>query len=164
MPRPLRIRKPHAAEVRKLLRLLEEPLALWQHRRVEVLLLYAAGMNGMDIAQALQIHFNTVYADLRAFGQQGLACVQDHRSAGAPVRIDEAHQQTIRRIADQPPAAWGLPYGRWSMRKLRDYLVQQRLIPKISAEHLRRLLKKRGSPFVASGAKSLVPIPAVGRF
>jgi hypothetical protein len=46
----------------------------------------------------------------------------------------------------------GLPYGRWSLAKLRAYLIQPRLLKTISREHLRRVRKKGGWLFVASRA------------
>jgi hypothetical protein len=50
----------------------------------------------------------------------------------------------MARIAEQSPTEFGLPYGRWSLAKLRAYLIHpRRLLKTISREHLRRLLKKR---------------------
>jgi transposase len=119
MPRSLTTRKPKAAEIRQLNKLLEEPLTAWQCRRAEVILLYAAGMNAVDIAQTLDVHFNAIYADLRAFDQQGLASIKQTRSVGAPARITDAQTAEILRLAELPPYELGLPYGRWSVEKLR---------------------------------------------
>ncbi|MGA9923653.1 MAG: hypothetical protein WBQ29_09635, partial [Isosphaeraceae bacterium] len=43
----------------------------------------------------------------------------------------------------QAPTTLGLPLGRWSLAKLRAYLIRQRIVPTISREHLRRVLKKQ---------------------
>jgi transposase len=51
---------------------LERELTAGQRRRAEVVVLYAAGWEGADIAQALAIHVNTVYSDLKAFERDGL--------------------------------------------------------------------------------------------
>jgi hypothetical protein len=49
----------------------------------------------------------------------------------------------IAQVAEQSPTEFGLPYGRWSLAKLQEYLIhQRRLLKAISREHLRRLLKK----------------------
>jgi hypothetical protein len=50
MARPLYLRKPRAAELRRLHQFLEGPLQPWQRRRAEALLLYAAGLDGQAIA------------------------------------------------------------------------------------------------------------------
>jgi transposase len=152
MARPLRIRKPRAAELRRLHQLLEGPLQSWQRRRIEALLLYAAGLDGQAIAPLLGVHRNTIYADLHAFHQHGLASLQGPRGLGAPARLTQSQIATICRLADQSPTALGLPYGRWSLAKLRAYLLKQRILKAISREHLRRLLEKRGFISAASDA------------
>jgi hypothetical protein len=52
----------------------------------------------------------------------------------------------------------GLPYGRWTLAKLRAYLIRERLIKAISREHLRRVLKKGDTASATSGASSSAPI------
>jgi len=162
MPRSLTIRKPRAAELRQLHRLLEDPLRPRQRRRAEALLLYAAGLDGQAIARLLAAHGNTIYADLRAFHQQGLASVRQPRGAGAPARLTAAQAAEIYRLAELSPSAVGLPYGRWSLAKLRAYLLKRRLVKAISREYLRRLLEKRGSTSAVSGASWSAPTPAAG--
>lgn len=54
----------------------------------------------------------------------------------------KAQAARIRRLADQPPLKQYLPYGRWSLAKLRDYVLQQSMVKHIGREHLRRLLKR----------------------
>lgn len=163
MPRSLTIRKPTTTEVRQASKLLSTTDDLRQQRRAEVLLLYAAGLQATEIAVALEVHVNTVYGDLRAFAEQGMACLKPGPPVGAPARISPALVATIQRLAELPPYECGLPYGRWSLSKLATYLRHQRLLKTISREHLRQLLKKGGSSFGASTASSSVPIHNVRR-
>jgi transposase len=114
-----------------------------QQRRAEILLLYSDGWNAVEIATSLSLHANTVYAVLHAFDRNGLAVVEPINRGGAPPRLTPDQRAAIVRIADQPPSEFGLPYGRWSLAKLRDYLIRQRILKAISREHLRRVLKKR---------------------
>jgi transposase len=156
MPRPLTVRKPCRAEIDDLNILLEQELTAGQRRRAEVLVLHAAGVEGQDIAHTLDIHVNTVYADLKAFAREGLACVHHCLQGGAPIRIREAQRTEILRLAQITPGEVGLPYGRWSLAKLCQYLIQQRIVPTISREYLRQVLKKGGCGFVISSANSAV--------
>lgn len=151
MSRSLTGRKPSAAEIPQLFAALEQDHTARQRRRAEVLVLYAAGMEAAAIAQAIGCHVNTVYADVQAFDRCGLACLQHPLQGGAPARISATQQAEIGRLADHAPGDVGLPYGRWSLAKLRQYVLQHRIVKAISREHLRRLLKKRGS---SSGALS----------
>ena len=159
MARPLTVRKPNATELHRIHRWLEEPLQPWQRRRAEVLLLHAAGRSASAMAQLLQVHPNTVYADLRDFARHGLSSLSRPRRVGAPPRLSEPQIAAIWRLADRSPTDLGLPFGRRSLAKLRAYLIRQRIVPAISREHLRRVLKKGGSASAVSNASSSASTP-----
>jgi transposase len=159
MSRPLNVRKPSPIELRQIHRWLEKPLQPWQRRHAEVLLLHAADLPACVIAHLVQAHVNTVYADFRDFARHGLPSLSRPRTTGAPPSLSREQIATIWRLASQPPTALGLPFGRWSLAKLRADLIQQRVVRAISREHLRRVLKKGGTPCVASSASSSAPIP-----
>jgi transposase len=152
MPRSSTIPRPRSDQLRKIHRLLETPLRAWQRRRAETLVLHAAGVTAADIARLLAVHVHTTYADRRAFRRLGLDAIRRPHRAGAPARRSGAQVRTIWRLAETPPYDLGLPYGRWSLAKLRAYLIRQRVLPGISREHRRRLLKKGASPFAAFSA------------
>ena len=152
MPRSVKVRKPGVAEIRHLQAFLEQDLSARQRRRAEALMLYAAGMEAASIAQALDSHVNTIYSDLRAFERNGVGCVHQRLGGGAPARLTWTQRADILRLADLPPGQVGLPYGRWSLSKLRDYLLRHRVVKAISREHLRRVLKKGGCGFATSNA------------
>lgn len=159
MSRPLIVRKPTAEELDQLHHWLEQPLKSWQRRRAEVLLLYAADGSASAIAQFLHVHRNTVYADLHAFARHGLSALSRQRKLGAPPRLSKKQIAAIWRLADRAPTTLGLPFGRWSLAKLRAYLIRERIVPAISREHLRRVLKRGGTGCAASSASSSAPIP-----
>jgi transposase len=152
MARPLTVRPPTAQQLQRIHRCLESPLQPWQRRRAEALLLVAAGHPAIFIAHLLDAHVNTIYGDFQAFARHGLRCLLPTRRPGAPARLTTAQLKAIWRLAERSPLAVGLPFARWSLAKLRAYLIRQRLVKAISREHLRRVLKKGGSVCVASGA------------
>ena len=164
MARPLKLRKPRAAEIGRLLLWVEEPLETAQQRRAQAILLYNEGMNATEIAQTLEVHPNTIYADLHAFNQWGLASIEQSTQRGRPVRLTAEQKAAICRLAEQPPCEVGLPYGRWSLSKLRTYLIRQHIVSKISCEYIRRILKKGGSVYGMSSVSYSVAIPSVQPF
>jgi transposase len=164
MTHSLTVRKPRVKEVRQLQKLLEGELNAWQRRRAEAIVLYAAGMGAAEIAQALGAHLNTIYADLHAFDQGGVNAVAQLRITGAPVQISEAQRAEILQVAQQPPTEFGLPYGRWSLSKLRTYLIKARVVKRISREHLRRVLKKGALHCGACAGNCSALIPNGWRF
>jgi transposase len=162
MARPLMIRPATPEELDQLHHLLERPLQPWQRRRLEAVLLHAAGHTAQDIAALLHVHVNTAYADLRLFHRRRLDGLLKRRSLGAPPRLTAPQRRTICRLAQQPPTELGLPYGRWSLGKFRDYLIRHRIVSAISREHLRRVLKKGGTRSAASFASSGARTPTGG--
>jgi transposase len=152
MVRSVKVRKPRIPELRRLHAALEENCNVRQRRRIEAILLHGAGMNAVTIAGGLGSHVTTIYADLRAFEQEGVDCIHHRLTGGAPARLTEAQQAEILRLADSLPADVGWPYGRWSLSKLREYLLNQGVVSAISREHLRRLLKKGDCVFAVSNA------------
>ncbi len=150
MSRPLSVRRPRVVQIRRLHHLLEGELRGWQRRRAETILLSAAGLHATEIAAFLEVHVHTVYSDLHAFEREGLRAVHPRRRQGAPPQLTTEQRAEICRLAEVPPYELGQPYGRWSLAKLRDYLIKQRLDKRISREHLRRVLEKRGFASAAS--------------
>lgn len=143
MARQLKVRLPNAAEMRQLRQILEESTHARLCRWAEALLFYGAGLDAQSIAEALAVHVNTIYTCLHRFTGMGISLFQRVPPQGAPMRITVAQLNEIARVAEQLPTEFGLPYGRWSLAKLQEYLIHQRhLLKRISREHLRRLLKK----------------------
>ncbi len=159
MSRLLKVRKPNAAEQSQLRQVLEESTTRRICRWAEALLFYSAGLNAVAIAAALELHVNTIYIYLHAFAQSGVPYLRRLRAQGAPLRISAVQVDEIARIAEQSPTEFGLPYGRWSLAKLRDHLIyQRRMLKAISREHLRRILKKRIFACAVCNASSSVTI------
>ena len=112
MPRLLKVRRPHAQEIRQLHAALEQELSARQRRRAEALLLYATGMEAARIADTLDSHVNTIYSDLRAFARAGVGCIQEHLHGGAPRRLSDAQREPrFSNSLRAPPARWAYPMG-----------------------------------------------------
>ena len=153
MARHLQVRLPNANERRQLREILEESTDARLCRWAEALLFYSAGLDAQRIADALDVHVNTIYACLHRFARLGMLLLQCVPPQGAPPRISATQLDEIARVAEQSPTEFGLPYGRWSLAKLQEYLIdQRRLLKRISREHLRRLLKKSRSTYVMFSA------------
>jgi transposase len=146
MARRLTVRKPTLAEFRRLNQCVQDAPTPRQQRAAQVLVLHYLGMNAQDIARSVGVHPNTVYADLHAFGQHGLASIrQTPPRMGTPPRLQEAQVREVRRLAEMSPVDLGEPYGHWSLATLRAYLIRHHILKAISREHLRQVLKKGAS-------------------
>ncbi len=159
MSRTLTVRLPTAREMRWLEVWLEEEHSVQVQRRAYAILYYGLGWEGQAIAEALRAHPNTIYADLHAFGRDGLACLQPLAVGGAPQRITSEQLARLWDWAERLPSDFGLLDARWTLASFREFVVRrQRLLKRISLEHLRRVLKKRIFAFGASNVSSSVGI------
>ncbi len=163
MSRSVQVRLPKPAEIRQLRALEEGASSPRQWRRAAALLLYATGMEAVEIARALAVHPNTIYTDLHAFDRQGWQALQPPPGPAASCGLTAEQIREICALADHPPYEVGLPYGRWSLAKLREYLLKKRVCRHLSREHLRRLLTTGASASGGSGARSSVTTPSGGR-
>jgi transposase len=163
MPRSLKTRKPRTVEVRQLHSLWEDELTARQRRRAEASVLHAAGLEAAESARALAVHGTTVYSDLRAVARSGVASVRHRLRGGAPGHILPQQSAESLRLAETPPGAVGLPFGRWSLAPLREYLLKRRGVRALSREHLRRVLRNGGGAFGASSASSSATPRAAAR-
>lgn len=152
MSRSLKVRKLGPREIGQLLEFVEEPLESVFQRRAQAILLHHEGMSATEIAATLQVHVNTIYTDLHAFDAHGVAAVSQLGSPGAPSHLTSQQRAEICRLADLSPQEVGLSYGRWSLSKLRTYLIRQGIVKQISRKHLWLVLKKGGCASVGFSA------------
>ena len=75
MGRTLTVRQPTSRQLHWLEVWLEDEHPAQVQRRALAILYYGLGLDGRAIARALQVHPNTIYADLHAFADDGLACL-----------------------------------------------------------------------------------------
>jgi transposase len=97
-----------------------------------------------QIAQVLQTDENQVRRVIAEFNADGMDSLRPPTRGGHPRRIDDATRERIRDVALARPCDLGEPATRWSLARLRRYLIGHRVVKAISKEHLRRLLNNMG--------------------
>jgi transposase len=93
---------------------------------------YQRGPGAGGAAQFQRRRFDSVYPRYRG---------------GRPPQFTLAQRREIKKIAKSKPAEHGLPFSRWSLAKLADFLVAEGVVEDISHEGLRELLRAEGVSF-----------------
>lgn len=117
-------------------------------RHAQVLLLsdrHRSGgrLTGGEIARTLEMHLNTVARIRRRFVLEGEIPALDRKRRQTPptppILDGHAEAQLIAICCSEPPE------GRtcWTMQMLANTLLERRIVTQISAETVRRILKKR---------------------
>jgi transposase len=112
-------------------------------RRAQTLLLAAAERIDEDIAQALHIGVATVERTRRRFVEEGLeASLREQPRPGARPKLGPKQQAFVVALACTKP-----PEGRerWTMQLLADRVVELQIVPDITDEAIRLLLKRTSS-------------------
>jgi transposase len=112
-------------------------------RRAQTLLLAAEGRIDEDIAKALHIGVATVERTRRRFVEEGLeASLREHSRPGARPKLGPKQQAYVVALACTKP-----PEGRerWTMQLLADRVVELQIVPDITDEAIRLLLKRTSS-------------------
>jgi transposase len=151
--RRLRVRRLSDDEGRQLQRIVrrgggktDRSIVKWRRSMV---VLASAGGNSVDaIARLVQTSPDRVREMIHRFNEMGMASLDPRWAGGRPRRITTDDEAFIVKTAQARPEAVGLPFTRWSLRKLAAYLADnpvRRIV--IGRERLRAILARNDVTF-----------------
>ncbi len=98
---------------------------------------------GQVIALSFNVHANTVALVRKRFVEQGLTAALSRKKqkqlSRQPVFDGAGEAHLIAISCSQPPEG----YNHWSLRLLADRVVKMEIVPRVSYETVRQILKKR---------------------
>jgi transposase len=118
-------------------------------RRAQMVLWSAQGMSVAQIAGPAFTSEDRVRDVLHNFNADGFESLYPRYAGGRPPVFTLAQRREIKKIAKSKPAEHGLPFSRWSLAKLADFLVAEGVVEDISHEGLRELLRAENVSFQA---------------
>jgi len=117
-----------------------------------VILLSATRVAIPEIVRHLGLSRPTVTHWLRRFERSGIGGLLDRPRSGRPARISSDVLRHISMVVSARPRDLGIPGTRWSLARLRQYLVRAGVVPTLSLESLRVAMKRAGLGFTSSRA------------
>lgn len=116
-----------------------------RRQRAQILLASATGMSAPQIAVVVGTDENQVRRVIHEFNTLGWESLRPFVGAGGRPRvIDQPTRDRVVAIALACPRNYGVPLNRWSLRRLRRYLVRRRIVRQLSVEGLRQILRAAG--------------------
>ena len=101
---------------------------------------------------------------VRRFNASGFATFEKQPNhPGRPIIIDGQQVRSLIRVALSRPEDLGLPFTQWSVSKSRAYCLKEDLIPPISGEWVRRLLRREGVSYQHTKTWKQSPDPSSRR-
>lgn len=126
-------------------------------QRAQILLASATGMAAPQIAQALWTDENQVRRVIREFNEDGMASLRPRTGGGQPRKSDVS--AAIVDIALARPGDLGEPGTRWTLRRLRLFLLLTEVVASVSVEGLRQTLRRAGVTYQRTRTWKTSPDP-----
>ncbi|MER5908837.1 helix-turn-helix domain-containing protein [Streptomyces mirabilis] len=102
----------------------------------------AQGQTVKDITMLMPVGEDYVRDVIHAFNEQGFGALDPKWGGGRPKTISDKVREHICLIARTSPAEWKITtFSTWSLAKLAEHLVKQKVVPTIGRETLRRILR-----------------------
>ncbi len=114
-----------------------------------MVLLSAQGMSIGRIAKVAFTSEDRVRDVIHNFNADGFDSLYPKYKGGRAPLFTLPQRREIKKIAKSKPAEHGLPFSRWSLTKLADFLVAEGVVEDISHEGLRELLRAESVSFQA---------------
>lgn len=137
----LYVRELSLTEGRKLQSILRSGRNRIKMRRAQVVLASAQGSKVPDIARRFYYSPQHVRTIVNDFNANGFSALEPKYGGGRPKTFTDDQRSLIVETALCPPDLLGRPFRRWSLAKLRDFLVAEKIVTSISLETLRQILK-----------------------
>jgi transposase len=139
----VRLRPLRPYEQKKLHRLKRQKANAVNSRHARVILLARGGLPNQEIARLCDYTAQWVRALIHRFNAGGLDAITWNPclAPGRPGRFTACALQDVAEAAISSPVAL-IGLTRWSLSKLRDYLIEQKVVASISREWLRVLLRR----------------------
>lgn len=136
------VRRLTKAQKRKIKKIVERGggMSPVKWRRSLVVSMSSQGKSAAGIAAALGADDDWVRDVIHAFNRDRMDSLRPRWAGGRPPKFTQEMRAQIVEIAATRPQLLKEPFTRWSLTKLRDYLVKSKVVTSISKERLREIL------------------------
>ena len=144
--RPLTLRRLRPSEQRLLhTKLRTSTLPVRLHQRYRIIAEAARGYTVPQIVDRLSCHEQTVYLWLHRFNTSGFETFERPTNpfGREPILLGPQVRELVK-VALSRPSDLGLPFTDWSTAKLTAYCKKRGLLPPITDEWVRRVLRREG--------------------
>ena len=120
-------------------------LAARVHQRYRIVDQVQRGFSLAETADRVGCHFTVAYDWIHRFNENGFTTFEQVANPkGRPPILRAEQLRDLVEVARSNPQERGLPFSNWSVPKLADYCRAKRLLPTVTDEWVRRLLRREG--------------------
>ena len=127
------------------MRLAERTLSAYVLDRYRIIEAILQGFSPTEVSRILGCERPTVYQWVRTFNMSGFSEFEKATNPnGRPAILSAENLRELVKVALSRPEDLGLPFTAWSVAKLTEYCRSKDLLPDVSNEWIRRLLRREG--------------------
>ena len=112
-------------------------------QRAIALRLLHLGQSADQVAEAVMVTANTIYAWHKRWRTNGIEGLRHRQRSGRPAKADTAYKQRVKELLEIDPRDVGLDFNIWTINRLRLYLFEETGI-RLSYTRFRALLTRMG--------------------
>lgn len=146
MAKTLRLHALRRAERALLARKVKDlSLSVRVHQRYRIIDEVRRGRSILEAADRVGCHFTIAYDWVHRFNESGFSTFERvSNPKGRPPILRAGQLRELVEVALSSPAERGLPFSNWSVPKLAEYCRSKKLLPEVTDEWVRRLLRREG--------------------
>jgi transposase len=115
------------------------------HQRYRIIEQVLRGYSLAETADRVGCHFTVAYDWVHRFNQSGFESFEQvSNPKGRPPILRAGQLRELVEVALSNPQERGLPFTNWSIPKLGEYCRAHHLLPPVTDEWIRRLLRREG--------------------
>jgi transposase len=115
------------------------------HQRYRIIEDVRRGRAPKEAAERIGCHFTVVYDWIGRFNESGFSTFEQvPNPKGRPPILRAKQLRDLVDVALSSPEERGLPFSTWSVAKLAEYCRSEGLLPPVTDEWVRRLLRREG--------------------
>lgn len=115
------------------------------HQRYRIVDQVGRGYSLAETADRVGCHFTVAYDWIHRFNETGFTTFEQVANPkGRPPILRASQLRELVEVALSNPQERGLPFSNWSVPKLAEYCRAKHLLPTVTDEWVRRLLRREG--------------------
>ncbi len=115
------------------------------HQRYRIIDQVVSGYSLSETADRVGCHFTVAYDWIHRFNESGFTTFEQVANPkGRPPILRAGQLRELVEVALSNPQERGLPFSTWSVPKLGEYCRSHHLLPPVTDEWIRRLLRREG--------------------
>mgnify|MGYP005857140311 CR=1 FL=1 len=111
-------------------------------KRAQIVRASLRGKTVPEISEIIGCSQRTARETIHMFNKFGFKSLRHVYRGGPKTKISKSQREMIVKLALEPPRAHGVPVNRWTLKLLAEYAVKKRIVPSISHETVRQILRQ----------------------